>query len=329
MSKRKEEKKAIGRVRLTRGEKKKLEGLKGTVGYSKKTREEQERMLPDLIDLVKKNSERRDTEKTFAHNVSVASKHDKRIRFKQRWKFYTFLVTALLMIILFGFVLYSYVFVVEDIVVTGTDRYDPDEIIKVSGISVGDKLFSGAIDEDEIGDMIVRYFPYVKSVEVNKKIPSTVEIVLITDEAVFVSEIYGEWALISAELRVLEIMEEKPTGDYIKLTLPPLKSAVEGQILEFRDDMLKVALTAAKAVTSPSMIEEVSVLNISDRFSIYVSYGGRFKLMLGDITDVELKLTLAEKIMQDEIFAGGNKGTIYLENVNSPSAIIDNELNLE
>lgn len=322
-------KEKTGRILLTRKEKAALAGLKEKVGFSKKSREEQKKMLPSLIELVRSNEERRGSEMMFARNVFIASKHEGKVRFKMRWRFYTFLITAVLMLLLTGYLLYAYVFVIEGIEVSGNDRYTSEEIVKVSGIEAGDRLFSPGISEDEVEEKIVRYFPYIKSVSLKRVIPKKVLLEVEMEEPVFYSEIYGEWMLISAELRVIDITEEKPEGDYIKLTLPAVKSAVAGKYIEFKDDMFDVAITAARAVTSEAMEGKVSVLNLADRFSIYISYGGRFKLMLGDITDIELKLTLAEKIMQDEIFSGGNKGTIYLDNVNSPSAIIDNEINLD
>ena len=68
---------------------------------------------------------------------------------------------------------------------------------------------------------------------------------------------------------------------------------------------------------------------MSDRFNIRISYEDRYKLMIGDVNDIELKLTLAFEIMKDEVFSGGNKGIIYLDNVNSPSVIIDNSITFE
>lgn len=316
-------------VRLTEGEAKALERLKKLTKFNKKSIEEQRKMLPKLIESVRSNSERRQSETAFAHNVSVATKHEKRVGNKRRRLSYTFAATAIVVLMLVAYVLYSYVLVVNTVTVTGTARYDHAEIVAVSGIAVGDKLFSPSINEEEISRAIVKYFPYVKSVNVKKVIPNTVTLELFEEEAVFVSEIHGQYALISAELRVLELAETEPVGDYIKLRLPDVKSALAGQLLEFRDDMFDVALKAAAAIAGPTMREGTTVLDISDRFDIAISYGGRYKLLIGDINDIDLKLTLAFEMMKDEVFSTGNKGTIYLDNVNSPSVIIDNQVDLD
>ncbi len=316
-------------VRLTARESRALERLKKITKFYKKSEEDQKKLLPKLIESVRSNSARRQSETAFAHNVSVATKHNRRVENKRRRLTYAFTATAIAVLLLVGYVLYSYVLVVGTITVTGTERYDHADIIAVSGIAVGDKLLSPSINEAEIRDAVVKYFPYVKSVDVRKTLPNTVTIELIEEQAVFVSEIHGQYALISAELRVLEITETEPTGDYIKLRLPDVKSALAGQLIEFRDDMFEVASKAVSAIAGPTMREGTTVLDISDRFDISISYGGRYKLLIGDINDIDLKLTIAFEMMKDEVFATGNKGTIYLDNINSPSVIIDNQVDLD
>ncbi len=314
---------------LTRSERTALKRMQREVGYHKKKKEKQNKLMPKLVEMAKASSERIESERAFEHNLAVASKHERRVNVKRRWRIYTFTVTAAFVLLLVGYVLYSYVFVVDSVTVTGSARYTPEEILAVANVAVGDKLFSSHLNEEEISLEVVKYFPYIKSVKLYRTVPDKVTIEIIEEDPVFISEIYGQYALLSAELRVLELCDTEPAGDYIILRLPEVKSAVAGQVLVFRDDVLGVALKAAEAIASPAMREGTTVLNISDRFGIYVSYGGRFKLMIGDINDIDLKLTIAFEIMKDEAFATGNKGTIYLENINSPSAIIDNEINLD
>ena len=93
--------------------------------------------------------------------------------------------------------------------------------------------------------------------------------------------------------------------------------------------MLDVVLRAAKAVCTEQMREKTAILDVSDRFNIAISYDGRFRLELGTVTDIDIKLTLAFEVMKSEKFEGGNKGTIYLDDVNRVRAIIDNQLELD
>lgn len=296
--------------------------------YTQKGKEERAELLTRIHDLVKSNSERRGYEDKFAHNVTVTSKHERRRRFKRRWRFYTFLITGGLMLLLAGYLLYSYVLVTNEIIVEGTDRYASSELIDASGIMVGEKLFSPSIDEAAIEEKLTDRFPYIKSVKVRRQLPNKIVLELTEEEPVFAADIFGQYVLLSQKMRVLEITDTEPSGKYIKLKLPDVRRATNGQIIELDGTMLDVVRRAADAVCSETMRDGTSVLDVSDRFNIRISYGGRFRLELGSVNDIDIKLTIAFEIMKDDKFAGGNKGTIYLSDVNRPSAIIDNEVDL-
>lgn len=317
------------RKELTKEEKRLLGRLRRQAGYHKKSPEERAKLDVELRALAKQSLERKSDETAFAKNVAVAAKHEKRVYFKARWRLLTLLVTASFVLLLAMYVLYSYVLVVASVEVVGNERYTAEAIAVASGISVGDKMYALAVDEDELASKLTKQFPYIQSVEMKRVIPDRIVITVTEEMAVFVSEIYGEYVLLSKELRVLELSPTEPAGDYIKLVLPDVKNAIEGEVIEFKTNMLDVAKKAADAVCSDSMREGTSVLDISDRFNIWIAFEGRYKLMIGDINDIEIKLTLAFEIMKDEAFSGGNKGLIYLDNVSSPSVIIDNSITIE
>ncbi len=314
---------------LTEDEKRVLKRLRREAGYKKKSPEEKKRLDAELSELARKSLERRADETAFAKNVAFADRYGVRKYFKAKWRLLTFVVTASFVLLLVLYVLYDYVLIVDTVEVTGSERYTSEAISSASGISVGDRLYALDIDEEELSYELRKQFPYISSVELKRVIPNKVVIEVTEDEPVFVSEIYGEYALLSAELRVLSLGATEPVGEYIKLVLPEVKNAVAGETIEFYSSLFEVVKKAADAVCSESMRAGTSVVDVSDRFNIWIGYEGRYKLMIGDINDIELKLTLAFEIMKDEIFEGGSKGTVYLDNVSSPSVIIDNGLTFE
>ncbi|MCD7783346.1 MAG: hypothetical protein LUI15_05630, partial [Firmicutes bacterium] len=60
-----------------------------------------------------------------------------------------------------------------------------------------------------------------------------------------------------------------------------------------------------------------------------VFYEDRYKLVIGTVTDIELKLSLALEMMKTDIFTSDSRGTIYLDDVNKPSIVIDNTLTFD
>lgn len=314
---------------LTKEEKRLMRRLRRQSGYNKKSADERKKLDAELLEVAKSSISRKSDETTFAKNVAVAAKHSSRVYFKARWKLLTFLVTASFVLLLTLYVLYAYVFVVDFVEVSGNARYTSEQILSACGINVGDKLYDLPVDLDELAERLMKKFPYIEAVDVGRVIPNRVVITVTEDTAEFAAEIYGEYVLLSEGLRVLEISDVKPEADFIRLVLPEVKNAVEGECIEFKTDMFNVASTAATAVCSEAMRSGTTVLDISDRFGIWIGYEDRYKLMIGDINDIELKLTIAFEMMKNEIFAGGNKGTIYLENTGSPSVIIDNSITFE
>lgn len=314
---------------LNDSERRRFHQLLRRMKYTRKGEAERAELLIKIHDLVKSNSDRLGYEDKFAYNVTVTSKHERRRRFKLRWRLYTFLITGGFMLLLAGYLLYSFVLVTDEIRVEGTDRYSASELIGVSGIEVGDKLFSPSIDEAAIEEALIDRFPYIRSVKVRRQLPDTIVLEVTEEEPEFVAVVFGQYVILSQKMRVLELADEDPAGDYIKLKLPEVRRATNGQVIELDGTMLDVVRRAADAVCSEAMREGTRVLDVSDRFNIIILYGDRFRLELGPVNDIDIKLTIAFRIMGDEQFAGGNKGTIYLSDVNRPSAIIDNEVDLD
>ena len=315
---------------LDEGQRRRLRSLMRHTGFRKKSDEKQRELLPELLALVETNTERRDNEDTFAKNVNMISKGQRRRRFKVRWRLYTILMTGGFILLLSGYLLYAYVLVIENIEVTGTERYNAADIIGASGITVGEKLFSPFIDGEAAEEEIVDRFSYIKSVRVRRRIPDTLVLELTEEEPVFIAEMYGEYWLLTQEMRLLERSSQKPGGSYIKLKLPDDRvTAKNGQVLGYEESLLNVILRASEAVCREEMREGTSVLDVSDRFNVSISYAGRFKIELGTVNDIDIKLKAAFSIMQHEDFDGGSKGTIYVSNVNKPSAIIDNDIDLD
>ncbi len=314
--------------RRTRDERKLLERLKRRTGFYKKKSAKQEKMLPALKKTAHDNMERLTNEAKFARNVRVASKHDRRVRWRSRWRLYTFIITGALLIARSAYLLYSFVFVITDIEVEGGEIYTEEEIVSSSGITLGTKLFSPWLDLDAAKTSIFESCPYIGEVTFEKSIPGTLKITVTESEALFVSEVYGEYALLSEDLHVLDIRKDCPDG-YIKLILPDVKSAIEGYEIEFVDDIFEVVSKIAAAASDESICDMITKIDASDRFNISIIYDGRYNLLVGSVTDIELKLRIALEMMEDDVFTDDSRGTIYLDDVNKPSIVIDNTLTFD
>ncbi|MCD8311899.1 MAG: FtsQ-type POTRA domain-containing protein [Firmicutes bacterium] len=306
-----------------------VEKLKKTTGYNRKKPEKQKKLLRQINETAGERLERIKNERIFIHNVRVASKHDGRIRRRSRWRFYTFFATGAVLIVLIVYLLYAFVFVVTSVEVSGTEIYSSDAVVSASGIETGTKLFSPRLDIDAAKKSIIEACPYISSVTIERKIPNTLSITVTEDKAVFEAEVCGEYLLLSEGLRALDILSEESADDMITLVLPEVSSAVLGYEIVFAEDVFDVAAKTAAAVLTEEIRDSVTKVDVSDRFNIYVIYEDRYKLVIGTVTDIELKLSLALEMMKTDIFTSDSRGTIYLDDVNKPSIVIDNTITFD
>lgn len=179
----------------------------------------------------------------------------------------------------------------------------------------------------EIEDAVLRANPYLASVEVERRLPDALAIVCIPREAGYYLALDGEYFAISTDLVVLEQTAHESTfaeRGLVPLILPEVKSALVGQPLAFavKADLAYLAPLLEAHRTSP-LWADTDILRIGDRFDIRLVVRGNYALTLGDDSDAALKLSVAEKILADPLFASGTGAFLDLSNPAESSAILD------
>ena len=212
---------------------------------------------------------------------------------------------------------------VQEIQIIGNERYATDEISQLVSINVGDNIFS--FDADEIETAIASKYPYIHSVEVKRDLPSTVIIEITEDTEFYKAELAGEIYILSPEMKVLrkltepqtedsaEPSEEQPEDKFVKLTLNNAKRCIVGNPLEFVDARTYDAILELQdRFTENGISSQVIEIDIRSRFDIYINYQNRFRVYLGDMEDIEIKIRFLVGII-DELEDGAT-GTIDISN---------------
>ena len=242
------------------------------------------------------------------------------------------LVLAVICILLFAAVvgiIYRLVFVVKSINIIGSEHYTKEEIISSAGIAEGINLYS--FRASSVVSSITLRCPYISDVTLERRIPSTVNITAEEDTPAYYATIYGEYKLLSAGLRVLETVdaEEIPEG-LLKLKLPTVSYAVAGRRLEFdsekRDGDINELL---KAVRESELADRITVIDLRDRYYVSMICDSKYKLIIGENTDVDSKLRVAAKVLLDEMFSTDNKFRIDLTVRGKTGVVMDNLLDVE
>jgi len=194
-------------------------------------------------------------------------------------------------------------FQIEEITVTGSDRYAPDEIIEVSGIEIGENLLR--LDTGRIEQELLTAFPYIASVSVERRFPHRVELVITQylPEAAAIED--GEAALITLEGKMLERglvnvpaglplvrglrLEDYQPGDMIGGVMNPDNQE--------RLVMLRYLFEAAYNINFGAIAD----VNVTDRLNMSIVYQGRVVVLLGSEADLEYKLTFTRHMIENQM----------------------------
>lgn len=257
------------------------------------------RLIVDkLINLFESIEERGKRDEAIAKQRALAWK-----KFSEYRRIIVTTLILLLMTALFVGVVYKVFFVIEEVNVSGSDIYTEEEIIASSGFSQGDNLYSFAADDAE--NTITFLCPYIRTAEIDRSVPKSVNVTLTEDTAVYWANIWGDTVKLSAGLRVLEVVDERDTEGLIELVLPPVKYSVAGRVIEFSDKRADRFIRAVldevgqSALAGAGMVDAV---DLSNEYDITLESGGRYLLRIGDETDCDLKLRMAYKTLTAKDF---------------------------
>ena len=95
-----------------------------------------------------------------------------------------------------------------------------------------------------------------------------------------------------------------------QLILPELRSLILGQIPEFGDkndknrtDVVK-SLELIAAIRSTNSKSRMTLVDVESRFDVNIVIDGKYKVYMGDVSNVEEKLKAVEKILKSDQLKG-------------------------
>lgn len=244
------------------------------------------------------------------------------------WGFCIFLV--ILMLILVAIVFSKFFFKIRTIDIEGSDRYNIQEILDISGVQQGDILFM--VDEDAISERLQSELPFIISVNVKKDYPGTLKITVEETVPDFCFSVAGEYVVVSRELKILDVLRTKTHmealyGQLIPISIPSIQNAVVGKTLEFYEARnAKFIPQLLYTLDVCEMRDKIYSIDATSRFDIELNYEDDFVIQLGDASDFETKLVFAKKIIAS--FEKGTKGTVCVKDPEEGFALVDKPENL-
>ena len=181
-------------------------------------------------------------------------------------------------------------FKVEDIRVTGTSRYNAEDIIAASGVELGDNLV--LLDRYRVSQRIYTALPYVTDVQPRPKFPSTLEIEVTETRAAATIQGAGGWWLLSAGGKILEAANASLAAEYPRITGVPAQDPAVSAALTLPESSPITAQRLQEllaALASREALPLVDSIDCSSPRELVLRYDGRFKVELYYDADFDFK----------------------------------------
>lgn len=182
-------------------------------------------------------------------------------------------------------------FNINTINVTGDTVYSYEDVIEASEISVGDNLIF--LSKTKLNDKISSELPYVGSVKIKRRLPSTLELIITKTEAYMSIASNGYYTLLDENGKVLEKDLETVGENIILANLGEIDSAKVGANIVLKDEKIFEKLQDVITESENAKLKDITAIDLSDIYNIKLVYQGRIILELGETDKENLGTKLA------------------------------------
>lgn len=200
-------------------------------------------------------------------------------------------------------------FRVDDITVTGNERYSTEEIAAATGIEQGENMF--LLNKFEIIDRLEEELTYLDTVVIRRSLPSTIR-VTVTECTVAASvwdEGTQEWWLMSAGGKLLERGAQPGSGvtvtglNFLAPSVGTALAVEEGQRLQL------AALTELlSALEAREMLSEADSIDLTLSGTVTLHYADRLVVKMKVASDFDYQVRVLEKVMEEYVLPKWDAG---------------------
>lgn len=194
------------------------------------------------------------------------------------------------------------VFAVKSVEVVGDTRYSREAIIGVSGIKVGQSVFS--VDKQEAIERIRESFPYIDYIDIGHSSFDTVTIQVRETEVLGARYAGGYWYVVGANGRAVEelpVESDRPPRYLYFKGVTPGECTLGGQAMDERSMGIVEALldafeeTAAAAEVNDKLMDlttGIVEIDMTDKSDIRLNWNNRVTVALGNETNLSHKIAV-------------------------------------
>jgi cell division protein FtsQ len=190
--------------------------------------------------------------------------------------------------IIFGVAIF---FKVNNIEVQGNAIYSSDQIVKASGLAVGDNLLT--VNKQAAAGGITAALPYIKSVSIGRTLPDTVVISVVESKAAFAvkTDTNTLW-LIDSTGKALEKTDDETAAAGAQIAGVSVESPTAGKLVtsSATPANLTAALSVLKALDGSGLLEQVKAIDVTKDYAITLWYGDQYEVLLGGTDQLDYKI---------------------------------------
>ncbi len=238
-----------------------------------------------------------------------------KIKAKKQKYFSIFLVAVI--ILAFLIIAFLNLFNIKTVTVEGISPslpYTAEKVKEFLAIEEGTNLLT--YDSRGATESLLYEFPYIKSVKVRKRLPSTLLFEVTENKGTLYLQLGDDIFILASDGAVLEITGN-PFADgrnKTELVTNGVSRCVCGENVEFtNEDTEKIMLSVMGELDKYSLGERITRLDIRDKFDIRMMYDNRFEIKVGNMTDMENKIKLFAGMMNNKIW-DDSTGSIDISN---------------
>lgn len=190
-------------------------------------------------------------------------------------------------------------FQVSKINVTGDTRYTSEQLIKSTGVKQGDNMFF--LDTEQIAADLKDEYPYLDTVKLRRKLPSTLQIEVNDRTAVLSIEQNGKYLILDMSGKVLEKTKSAAKGT-AKVTGVPMKGLHVGDTVD-KDKYGKAAsvMKLLELTDQYGMKKHIKTIDVEKAYDVRVTYDKRYTILLGALeeSNLEHKIQFLKAILKE------------------------------
>lgn len=190
-------------------------------------------------------------------------------------------------------------FQVSKINVTGDTRYTSEQLIKSTGVKQGDNMFF--LDTEQIAADLKDEYPYLDTVKLRRKLPSTLQIEVSDRTAVLSIEQNGKYLILDMYGKVLEKTKSAAKGT-AKVTGVPMKGLHVGDTVD-KDKYGKAAsvMKLLELTDQYGMKKHIKTIDVEKAYDVRVTYDKRYTILLGALeeSNLEHKIQFLKAILKE------------------------------